>query len=138
MFDHCLYFNTTALARRLEQEWAEAFEPFGLTPPQAFMLRAVLKRPGLLQSELSQELSIARPTATRGLDGLEAKGYIERHRTAFDGREVSICATSEAVRIAAALNDASAAVTTKLKKTLGSVEFTDTVSKIRGVRSALN
>ena len=138
MFEHCLYFNTTALARRLEQEWAEAFEPFGLTPPQAFMLRAVLKHPGLLQSELSDELSIARPTATRGLDCLEAKGYIERHRTAVDGREVSICATSEAVRIAAALNDASGAVTTKLKKTLGSVEFTDTVSKIRGVRSALS
>jgi DNA-binding MarR family transcriptional regulator len=138
MFDHCLYFNTTALARRLEQEWAEAFKAFGLTSPQAFMLRAVLKRPGLLQSELSEELSIARPTATRALDGLEAKGYIERHRTAGDGREVAICPTSEAVRIAAALNDASGAVTTKLKKTLGSGEFTDTVSKIRGVRLALN
>jgi MarR family transcriptional regulator, temperature-dependent positive regulator of motility len=138
MFDHCLYFNTTALARRLEQEWAEAFKAFGLTSPQAFMLRAVLKRPGLLQSELSEELSIARATATRGLDGLEAKGYVERHRTAGDGREVSILPTSDAVRIATALNDASGAVTTKLKKTLGSVEFTDTVSKIRDVRSALN
>jgi DNA-binding MarR family transcriptional regulator len=138
MFDHCLYFNTTALARRLEQEWAVAFEAFGLTPPQAFMLRAILKHPGLLQSELSEELSIARPTATRGLDGLEAKGYINRRRTEVDGREVSIYATSEAVRIAAALNDASGAVTSKLKRTLGSVEFTDTVAKIRGVRSALD
>jgi MarR family transcriptional regulator, temperature-dependent positive regulator of motility len=138
MFDHCLYFNTTALARRLEQEWADAFKAFGLTSPQAFMLRAILKRPGLLQSELSEELSIARPTATRALDGLEAKGYVERHRRGGDGREVSICPTSDAVRIATALNDASAAVTTKLKKTLGSVEFTDTVSKIRDVRSALN
>jgi DNA-binding MarR family transcriptional regulator len=137
MFDHCLYFNTTALARRLEQEWTQAFKAFGLTPPQAFMLRAVLKRPGLLQSELSEELSIARPTATRGLDGLEAKGYIERHRTEGDGREVSICATAEAIRIAAALNDASGAVTTQLKKQLGSAEFTDTVAKIRGVRSVL-
>jgi MarR family transcriptional regulator, temperature-dependent positive regulator of motility len=81
MFDHCLYFNTTALARRLEQEWTKDFEPFELTPPQAFMLRAVIDRPGMLQSELSGELSIARATATRALDGLEAKGLIERRNT---------------------------------------------------------
>jgi MarR family transcriptional regulator, temperature-dependent positive regulator of motility len=138
MFDHCLYFNTTALARRLEQEWAEAFEAFGLTPPQAFMLRAVLNRPGMLQSELSEELSIARPTATRGLDSLEAKGYVERRRTASDGREISVCPTSKAVRIAAPLNEASGAVATKLKKMLGTAEFTNTVATIRSVRSALN
>ena len=76
MFDQCLYFNTSALARRLEREWTEAFEPFGVTPPQGFMLRAVLERPGMLQRELSEVLSIARPTATRSLDGLEARGYI--------------------------------------------------------------
>ena len=137
MFDHCLYFNTAALARRLEQEWAQAFDPFGLTPPQAFMLRAVLARPGLLQSELSAELSIARPTATRGLDGLQARGYIERHRTGVDGREVSIHPTAAAVRLAAALNEASGAVTSRLKRTLGGVEFTDAVSKLRVIRSAL-
>ncbi len=138
MFDDCLYFNTTALARRLEHEWAEAFKTFGLTSSQAFMLRTVLNRPGLLQSELSVELSIARPTATRGLDGLAVKGYIERHRTAGDGREISIFPTAAALRIAAALDEASAAVTTKLRRRLGSDEFTNTVSKIRGVRSALS
>ena len=39
MFDHCLYFNTTALARLLEKEWTAAFAGFDLTPPQAFLLR---------------------------------------------------------------------------------------------------
>ena len=87
MFDHCLYFNTTALARQLEREWAKAFEPFGLTPPQAFMLRAILDQPGLMQSEIARTLTIARPTATRALDGLMAKGLIERRSSARDGRE---------------------------------------------------
>jgi DNA-binding MarR family transcriptional regulator len=119
MFDHCLYFNTSALARRLEREWSEAFEAFGLTPPQAFMLRAVIERQGLLQSELSEALSIARPTATRALDGLEAKGYVERRRSAVDGREVSILPTPKAIRLKGALNEASGAVTAKLKKKLG-------------------
>ena len=52
-----------------------------MTTPQAFMLRAVLDRPGMLQRELSEELSIARPTTLRALDGLEQKGYIERRRS---------------------------------------------------------
>ena len=97
MFDHCLYFNTSALARRLEREWAQIFAAFDLTPPQAFMLRAVIDRPGMLQSELSEELSIARATATRALDGLEAKGYIERRRSTGDGRETSISPTVEEI-----------------------------------------
>src|ERR1700738_5254193 len=123
MFDQCLYFNTTALARRLEREWSGAFEEFGLTPPQAFMLRAVLNRPGLLQSELSSELSIARPTATRALDGLEGKGYVERRATGGDGREVSVWPTPRASSIKVSLNEASGAVTARLKKTLGNTEF---------------
>ena|ERR1700674_4526286 len=137
MFEHCLYFNTAALARRLEREWTEAFEAFDLTTPQAFTLRAVLARPGMLQSELSDELSIARATTTRALDGLEEKGYIDRRRSQSDGREISIFPTREAVRLKTSLNEASGTVTARLKKTLGNAEFTDTVSKIRGVRSAL-
>jgi DNA-binding MarR family transcriptional regulator len=138
MFDHCLYFNTSALARRLEREWTEAFAPFGLTAPQAFMLRAVLERPGMLQSELSKELSIARATATRALDGLEAKKYIARSSTVRDGREVSIRPTALAIQLKDALNDAGGAVTARLKAALGSAEFSSTVSKLRGARLALS
>lgn len=138
MFDHCLYFNTSALARRLEQEWSDAFAPYGLTPPQAFMLRAVLSQPGLLQRELSAELSIAKSTATRAFDFLEAKGYIERRAGTADAREKCIFPTQKAVAIQTALNEASGAVTARLKKLLGAPEFSDTVSMIKGVRSALD
>lgn len=138
MFDECLYFNTSALARRLEQEWSTAFEAFGLTPSQAFMLRVVLEKPGMLQSAISDALSIARSTATRALDALESKGYIARMKTKDDGREVSISPTSKAKVIKAQLNEASGLVTAKLKKTLGSSQFTEAVSRIRGVHAALN
>ncbi len=137
MFDHCLYFNTTALARRLEREWTEAFSMFGLSPPQAFMLRVILAKPGLLQRELADELSIARPTATRALDFLQTKGLIERRGRDGDGREVCIQPTKNAIAIHAALNKASGTVTSKLKKLLGEAEFGETVSKIRSVRSGL-
>jgi MarR family transcriptional regulator, temperature-dependent positive regulator of motility len=127
MFDHCLYFNTTALARRLEREWTEAFAVFELSPPQAFMLRVIL----------ADVLSIARPTATRALDFLQTKGLIERRGRDGDGREVCIQPTKDAIAIQSALNRASGTVTSKLKSLLGDVEFGETVSKIRGVRSAL-
>ena len=138
MFDSCLYFNTTALARRLEQEWSGAFEQFGLTPPQAFMLRIVLSHPGLLQRELAAQLSIAKSTATRALDFLFAKGFIERRHGDGDQREKSIFPTQQAILIHAALNDTSGAVTARLKKLLGQSEFAETVSKIKDVRTALD
>jgi DNA-binding MarR family transcriptional regulator len=137
MFDHCLYFNTTALARVLEREWTKAFKPFGLTPSQAFMLRVVLEKPGLLQSELAAELAISRSTATRTLDGLEKMKLLERRTTEHDGRESAIRPTALAATLRDKLNAASAQVTRRLKKELGVDHFEETVVKVKGVRSAL-
>src|SRR5947207_3177280 len=96
MFDHCLYFNTTALARVLEREWTKVFNLYGLTPAQAFMLHVILAKPGLLQRELVEELIISRSTATRTLDGLQEKGLIVRETTERDGREHSLKPTVKA------------------------------------------
>lgn len=137
MFDHCLYFNTTALARLLEREWTRAFKPFSLTPSQAFMLRVVIEKPALLQSELARELAISRPTATRTLDGLQKFGLVERRTTATDGREFAIHPTPSAIALKAALNAASAEVTKRLKKELGPAHFDDMVTQVKQTRSSL-
>ena len=138
MFDHCIYFNTTALARSLEREWANAYKTFGLTPPQGFMLRAVLAKPGIVQSELASELAISRSTATRTLDGLQKLLFIERRLTASDGRETAIHPTGEALRIKDSLNAASAAVTKRLKAELGEERFATTVASVKDARSSLD
>ena len=137
MFDHCLYFNTTALARLVEREWAVAFKPFGLTPPQGFLLRLVLDRPGLSQHELATELTIARPTATRLLDGLQALGLVERRDAAHDARHWAVFPTPAAHEIHVALNAASGQVTQRIQRQIGKDNFKETVSKVRGVCSAL-
>jgi DNA-binding MarR family transcriptional regulator len=137
MFEHCLYFNTTALARVLERQWTQAFLPFGLTPAQAFMLRAVLDKPGLLQGELAAELTITRATAARTLDGLQKLGLIERWSTARDGRECAIQPAKKALGLKEALNRASGEVTRHLQRELGSAHFEDTVGKVRATRAAL-
>lgn len=138
MFDHCLYFNTTALARLLEKEWSAAFASFELTPPQAFMLRLVLDQPGLSQRELADAMTIARPTATRVLDGLEARRLIQRRAGEADGREQRIHPTAAAEAIRAGLNAASGNVTRRLKQLLGPQVFEETVGKIRDVRDAIS
>ena len=137
MFDQCLYFNTSALARLLERLWSDAFRSFDLTPPQGFLLRAVLDSPGLTQRELAELMRIARPTATRALDGLEAKRLIERRTSPADAREQLVFATRSAETIKTALNAASANLTKQLKQQLGRDTFERTVERIRNVRSSL-
>ncbi|MEC5385089.1 MarR family transcriptional regulator [Uliginosibacterium sp. H3] len=137
MFDQCLYFNTTSLARLLEREWTAAFKPFELTPPQAFLLRTVLNQPGLLQRELADMMTIARPTATRLLDGLQEKALIERRSSANDGREWEIHPTRAARAIETGLNEASGAVTKRLKKQLGTDVFAGVVGQLKEIRSSL-
>lgn len=137
MFEQCLYFNTTSLARQLEREWTSAFKPFGLTPSQAFMLRVVLDKAPLLQSELAMEMNISRPTATRGLDGLERLGLVKRVTSERDGREQEIHPTKKASDMKEAINAASGAVTKRLKKSLGSNHFEEVVGQLRGISSAL-
>lgn len=137
MFDHCLYFNTAALARQLERNWTEAYKPFGLTAPQGFLLRAVLRRPGILQGQLAEALAISRPTATRALDGLAAKKLITRQPSNSDGREIEVHPTASAVALQVPLDKASAAITTRIKRVIGEGPFGDLVAGVREVRSAL-
>ncbi len=137
MFEQCLYFNTTSLARKLEREWTLAFKPFGLTPSQAFMLRVVLEKPLSYPNVLAKEMNITKPTVSRGLDGLENLGLIERFPSAHDAREVEIHPTKKAKAMRAGLNAASGEVTKKLKKLLGANEFLDVVQRLRGISDAL-
>lgn len=137
MFDQCLYFNTTALARVLEREWTAAFKPFGLTPAQAFMLRVILEKPGSLQSEVAREMTITRSTATRTLDGLQKLKLIERRTGGRDGRELEIHPTARARSIREQINSASGEVTRRLKKSLGVPRFEEAVTKVVAVRKSL-
>jgi DNA-binding MarR family transcriptional regulator len=137
MFEHCLYFNTTSLARKLEREWTQAFKPFALTPPQAFMLRVVLQKQTALQSELASEMNITRSTATRTLDGLQKLGYIKRNANTDDGRELQIQPTAKALKIRDELNNASGEVTKKFKKLLGNDVFERVVGEVRSVSEVI-
>ena len=137
MFEQCLYFNTTSLARKLEREWTAAFKPFGLMPPQAFLLRMVLAMPGNHQGDLAREMNVATATMSRTLDGLARLGFVERRASSQDTRGFQIYPTRQAVAIAQQLDAASGAVTMKFKRLLGSGEFSDVVSRLRDISTEL-
>jgi MarR family transcriptional regulator, organic hydroperoxide resistance regulator len=137
MFDHCLYFNTSALARLVEREWGAAYAPFDLTPPQGFVLRYVLANSGCLASEIADTLGIARPTATRLVDNLCQKDYVERRQGTVDAREWYIYPTDAGKALEGPVNAASAAVSRSLRKKMGTDLFDTTVSDIRAVRTAI-
>jgi DNA-binding MarR family transcriptional regulator len=137
MFDHCLYFNTAALARQLERNWTDAYKPFGLTAPQGFLLRAVLRQPGMPQGQLAEVLAISRPTVTRALDGLAAKNLITRKPSLLDGREIEVHPTEKAIALQVPLNDASATVTKRIKDVIGDAAFAKLVLDAKEVRTAL-
>lgn len=138
VFEHCLYFNTTALARVLEREWSAAFAELELTPPQGFVLRVVFEHPGISQRELADTMAIARPTATRVLDGLERRKLITRKVDGEDARERQIFPTPSALALRERITAASASVTKRLKADLGTRTFEDAVSALRGIRTTID
>ena len=101
------------------------------------MLRVILEKPQSYQNALAKEMNITKPTASRGLDGLEKLGLIERRPSPDDAREIEVHPTRKAKAMKDGLNAASGEVTKKFKKLLGSDEFLDVVGKLRGISEIL-
>ncbi|WP_429459540.1 MarR family winged helix-turn-helix transcriptional regulator [Paraburkholderia sp. JPY465] len=137
MFDHCLYFNSSALARLVEREWGAVYARFDLTPPQGFVLRVVLASPGCLASQVADTLKIARPTATRLIDSLCEKGLIERRQGEADARERGVYPTAEGKALDKPINAASARIAKTLRSKIGSALFDAAVSDMAKVRKAI-
>lgn len=137
MFDHCLYFNSSALARLVEREWAAVYAQFELTPPQGFVLRVVLASPGCLSSQVADILGIARPTATRLIDSLCQKELVERRQGTSDGREWYLYPTASGKALDKPVNAASAHIAKTLRSKIGPELFESTVVGMKRVRKAL-
>ncbi|WP_321369081.1 MarR family transcriptional regulator [uncultured Desulfuromusa sp.] len=134
MFEECLYFNSNALARAVTRIWTEAYKPFGLSPPHAFLLRVVLARPGLMPRELALELALSRSTVTRFLDSLEKRGFIAREMTAVDGREVHVFPTETAKGLHCELDATGKKLSQRMADIIGWEDLSLTVSNLRQMR----
>ncbi len=138
MFEECLYFNSNALARTVTRIWTEAYRQFDLSPPHAFLLRAVLAKPGQLPCELADELNLTRSTISRFLDSLEKRHYLIRRATESDGRERQIYPTDKAKKIHTQLNDIGKKLTQRMRNIVGKNELSELVSQIREVKKSID
>lgn len=137
MFEECLYFNSNALARTVSRVWAEAYKPFDLSPPHAFMLRVVLAKPGLMPRELAKELSLSRSTVTRFLDSLEKRDFLMRKMTTQDGREIQVYPTKTAIEIHEQLDQTGRNLSKLMGKVIGQDDLSQTVSNLRELQKIL-
>ncbi len=137
MFENCLYFNSNALARTVSRIWTEAYRPFDLSPPHAFLLRLVLARPGLMPRELANELSLSRSTVTRFLDSLEARGLLRRKATSEDGREVQVYPTRAALVIQAPLDQTGQNLSKEMARIIGQDDLRQVVGRLRNLQARL-
>ncbi len=76
-------------SRRLASE-------YGLTGPQALLLKAIISNQGLSAGELARTLSLSQATITDILKRLEQRGLVRRERADTDRRKVLVFATESA------------------------------------------
>jgi DNA-binding MarR family transcriptional regulator len=96
-----------SVARRLRQASVESLARWDLTPSQFRALRVLMRHDAMRPSELSEHLGIAPRSTTEVLDGLEAKGLIERRADPQDRRATLVVPTERGTDVGANIRSAS-------------------------------
>ncbi len=105
--DDSLSDAVRSVARRLRQASAESLARWDLTPSQFRALRVLLRHAAMRPSELSEHLRIAPRSTTEVLDGLEAKGLVERRPDPHDRRATLVVPTDRGTDVAEDIRSAS-------------------------------
>lgn len=131
MFDRCLYFNTNLLARKVDKLWAQAYGELGLAPAHAYLLRLLLEKPGLVQRDIAQELSLEKSTITRFIDKMVEEDYLYRTTSQGSLREQAVYPTEKAIALKDKLNETGNQLYKKMQQLLNEDELKSMVGKIR-------
>ena len=138
MFERCLYFNTNALVRKVNQIWKQAFQEVGLSPSHAYLLRLVIAEPGLPQRRIAEELNLEKSTVTRFIDKMEAGGYLTRQILAGRStREQNIFPTEKALHLSDKLEAIGDALYAQLSTTVGEGTLKQLVVDLREANETL-
>jgi DNA-binding MarR family transcriptional regulator len=89
----CLYFTSSALARKVEKLAQQSWDKVGLSPSHAYLLMIALEEPGVQPSALAAQLQLQPSTVTRLIEKLEEKKLIVRITS---GKTTSVYPTPKA------------------------------------------
>jgi DNA-binding MarR family transcriptional regulator len=95
-----------SVARQLRRAAAESLAQWDISPSQARALRVLAHHDGVRLSELAERLHIAARSATEVVDGLEAKGLVQRRRDPQDRRAILVAPTRRGAELNAAIQTA--------------------------------
>lgn len=136
-FERCVYFNTNALARKLNARWEKAFAPTGLSPSLGYFLRLVLNSPGLSQQEIAGRLQLDKSTVARFADQLATKGLIERMYAEDNAKEKRIFPTPAGKAMERQLEEIGDALYALMQDAFGASEIKGFVASLREASIAL-
>lgn len=98
----CMYFASSALARRVEKLASHAWQPVGLSPSHAYLLMLAIDEPGIQPSDLAAELLLTPSTVTRLIEKLEEKKWVSR---SHDGKITRVYPSARAKTMRAKLQE---------------------------------
>ena len=133
-YDQCLYFTSNVFSRSLEKLADEEFGAIGLSPSYAYLLMAVIQKPGIRPLELSQMLQLHPSTITRLLDKLQMRGYLER---LISGRTTKILPTTKSQGMQLKLERARQNLHNRYTQLLGEEQTQQLITAIGGAQEKL-
>ncbi len=89
------------VTRAIDQHSRKLVSDYGLTGPQALILRELKDQGSMIPSQLARRISLSQATVTEIVKRLEQRGYIARHRAQADRRKVELDITPEGERLMA-------------------------------------
>jgi len=83
-------FLISDVARLMRTAFDRRVRKLGLTRSQWLVINRLYRRPGATQSELAEMLEIEKPTASRMVDRMQAKGWVERRADGADRLHIAL------------------------------------------------
>lgn len=134
MFDHCLYFNISVLARKIGAIWQNEFEREGLSPSHGYLLAAIAEKAPVSQKVLSETLELDASTVTRLVDSLVARGLA---RKTAKGKGGSVEITAAGRRLHRSVTRVMDDLYHRMQRHFGEKRFEEFVGSLRSARASV-
>ncbi|ULQ56410.1 MarR family winged helix-turn-helix transcriptional regulator [Flavihumibacter rivuli] len=131
----CMYFASSALARKMEKLALESWKKVGLSPSHGYLLMLVIEEPGIQPGTLADELQLSPSTVTRLIEKLEERKLVVR---TTEGKITNVFPTSAGKDIRSALKECAEHFHHTYASILGAEESARLVQNINRITDKLN
>lgn len=131
----CLYFTSSALARKVEKLAQQSWDKVGLSPSHAYLLMIALEEPGIQPSSLAPQLQLQPSTITRLIEKLEDQKLIVRITT---GKTTNVYPTPKAKELYPKMKECVKEFTTNCANLVGKDESLKLIQSLGKTADKIN